>query len=283
VHTSFKQDVAATGRLSSKDPNLQNIPIRTETGRQIRSAFIPGPAGWKLLTADYSQIELRVLAHFSGDEALRRAFAVNQDIHTLVASEVYGVPLDAVTREQRRSAKAINFGIIYGQSAFGLAAALDIDQDEAAKFIDAYFARYPGVEAFMNATLDECRKLGYVATISGRRRPVTGVRSAERRGTSRQKILPERIAINTVIQGSAADLIKQAMILVHRRLMREQLDAKLLLQIHDELIFEAPEGELSQLAQLVTEEMQAAGTEISVPLVVDVKTGDNWAECELWG
>jgi DNA polymerase-1 len=282
VHTSFKQDVAATGRLSSKDPNLQNIPIRTETGRQIRSAFIPGDDGWKLLTADYSQIELRVLAHFSGDEALRRAFAGNQDIHTLVASEVYGVPLADVTREQRRSAKAINFGIIYGQSAFGLATALDIDKDEAGKFIDAYFARYPGVAAFMEATLDDCRTRGYVATISGRRRPVIGVRPAERRSESRQKILPERIAINTVIQGSAADLIKRAMILVHHRLGREKLAARLLLQIHDELVFEAPEAELPHLAQLVNEEMLAAGAELTVPLVVDVKTGANWAECELW-
>jgi DNA polymerase-1 len=274
--------VAATGRLSSKDPNLQNIPIRTETGRQIRSAFIPGHEGWKLLTADYSQIELRVLAHFSGDDALRSAFAGNQDIHTLVASEVYGVPLADVTREQRRSAKAINFGIIYGQSAYGLAAALDIDQDEAAKFIDAYFARYPGVETFMDVTLNECRTRGYVETISGRRRPVEGVRSAERRSKSRQKILPERIAINTVIQGSAADLIKKAMILVYRRLQNENLAAKMLLQIHDELIFEAPAAELSSLAQLVNEEMLAAGAELTVPLVVEVKTGANWAECELW-
>src|SRR5690606_35624255 len=149
----------------SKDPNLQNIPIRTETGRQIRSAFVPGEVGWKLLSADYSQIELRVLAHFSGDATLRRAFAENQDIHTLVASEVYGVPLDQVTKEQRRSAKAINFGVIYGQSPFGLAASLGIDKAEAAAFIEAYFARYPGVDAFMNQTLDDCRACGYVSTI----------------------------------------------------------------------------------------------------------------------
>lgn len=280
VHTSFKQDVAATGRLSSKDPNLQNIPIRTETGRQIRSAFIPGDPSWKLLTADYSQIELRVLAHFSGDATLKAAFEANQDIHTLVASQVNNVPLEAVTKEMRRSAKAINFGVIYGQSAFGLAAALEIDKSQAQAFIDAYFARYPGVDAFMTQTLDRCRELGYVSTISGRRRPVAGVRSAKQRGSSRQRLLPERIAINTVIQGSAADLIKQAMIYVYRRLRRESLQAKLLLQIHDELVLEAPPEELALLAKLVSEEMISAGRELTTPLVVDVKTGANWAECE---
>lgn len=282
VHSSFKQDVAATGRLSSKDPNLQNIPIRTETGRQIRSAFIPGSPDWKLLTADYSQIELRVLAHFSGDETLREAFANNQDIHTLVASQVNNVPLDQVTKEMRRNAKAINFGVIYGQSAFGLAAALDIDKDQAKAFIDAYFARYPGVDSFMNETLDRCREQGFVTTISGRRRPVAGVRSRMQRGDSRQRLLPERIAINTVIQGSAADLIKQAMINVYNRLRREQLQAKLLLQIHDELVLEAPPEELAAVAALVSAEMISAGSQLTTPLVVDVKTGNNWAECELW-
>jgi DNA polymerase-1 len=282
VHTSFKQDVAATGRLSSKDPNLQNIPIRTAEGRQIRSAFIPGCEGWKLLTADYSQIELRVLAHFSGDAALLAAFSENQDIHTLVASEVYGVSLDQVTKAQRRSAKAINFGIIYGQSPFGLAAALEIDKEQAAAFIEAYFAKYPGVDAFMNKTLDDCRATGLVSTISGRRRTVSGVRSADQRKKNRQRLLPERIAINTVIQGSAADLIKQAMINVHRRLQRQRLEAKLLLQIHDELVLEAPEAELATLAGLVAEEMAAAGRNLSTPLVVDVKTGSNWAQCEPW-
>ncbi|HTN77737.1 MAG TPA: DNA polymerase I, partial [Pirellulaceae bacterium] len=281
VHTSFKQDVAATGRLSSKDPNLQNIPIRSETGRQIRSAFVPGYPGWKLLTADYSQIELRVLAHFSADETLLSAFAAKHDIHALVASQVNNVPLEEVTKEMRRNAKAINFGVIYGQSAFGLAAALDISKETAQAFIDAYFARYPGVDAFMNRTLDTCREQGFVQTISGRRRAVAGVRSAAQRGDSRQRTLPERIAINTVIQGSAADLIKQAMLNVSRRLKREATQAKLLLQIHDELVLEAPEAELASLAQLITEEMIAAGQDLSTPLVVDVKTGANWAECEL--
>jgi DNA polymerase-1 len=277
VHTSFKQDVAATGRLSSTDPNLQNIPIRTETGREIRGAFTADPEGWKLLTADYSQIELRVLAHYSNDAALIRAFVEDQDIHALVASEVYGVPLDEVTSDMRRSAKAINFGIIYGQSPFGLAKALDITKDEAATFIDAYFERYPGVDKFMDQTLNDCRRNQFVSTALGRRRAVNGVRDAAVRG--RQRNLPERIAINTVIQGSAADLIKQAMLRVHRRMLEEQLQARMLLQIHDELVFEAPPEELAQLSKLVDEEMTAAG-QLSVPLKVDRKIGANWAECE---
>ena len=281
IHTSFKQDVAATGRLSSTEPNLQNIPVRTEEGREIRSAFLPGDPDWFLMTADYSQIELRVLAHFSGDQAMCQAFAEDRDIHTQVASEVYGVPLDAVTREMRRSAKAVNFGVIYGQSAFGLAKSLNIDKKEAATFIDAYFARYTGVDAFMKKVLEDCRANRYVSTILGRRRPVDGVRDPSRVGDPRQRTLPERIAINTVIQGSAADLIKQAMINVHRRLQREKLRTRMLLQIHDELVFELPAEERTALATLVTEEMVAAGR-LSVPLKVDIKVGKNWAECEPW-
>jgi DNA polymerase-1 len=277
VHTSFKQDVAATGRLSSTDPNLQNIPIRTETGREIRAAFTADPKGWKLLTADYSQIELRVLAHYSRDEALIRAFVEDQDIHALVASEVYGVPLDQVTSDMRRSAKAINFGIIYGQSPFGLAKALQISKDEAATFINAYFERYPGVDDFMDQTLTDCRNNQFVTTALGRRRAVSGVRDAAVRG--RQRNLPERIAINTVIQGSAADLIKQAMLRVHSRMQKEELQARMLLQIHDELVFEAPPEELEQLGALVDQEMTGAGN-LLVPLKVDHKTGENWAECE---
>lgn len=279
VHTSFKQDVAATGRLSSSDPNLQNIPIRTEQGRAIRSAFLPGPPGWRLLTADYSQIELRVLAHFSRDATLQEAFAADRDIHAQVASEVYGVPLEEVTSSMRRSAKAINFGVIYGQSPFGLAKSIDIEQSEAAKFIDAYFARLPGVDEFMQQTLIECRRLGYVTTISGRRRPVQGVRDPSTVRDKRQRNLPERIAINTVIQGSAADIIKRAMLNIYRRLKQEQLQAKMLLQIHDELVFEFPPEEEAKLIQLVREEMSQAA-QLSVPLRVDVKTGLNWAQCE---
>lgn len=279
VHTSFKQDVAATGRLSSTEPNLQNIPIRSEEGREIRSAFLPGEPGWLLFAADYSQIELRVLAHYSGDEALQRAFHEDRDVHTQVAAEVFEVPPEAVTREMRRSAKAVNFGVIYGQSPFGLAKALHIDQEEAARFINTYFARYSGVTAFIRQTLQDCRKRGYVETILGRRRPVHGVRDLNQVKDPHQRTLPERIAINTVIQGSAADLIKQAMILVYRRLRQEKLRARMLLQIHDELVLELPPDELDQLQAVVVDEMSRAG-KLAVPLKVDFKTGDNWAECE---
>lgn len=279
VHTSFKQDVAATGRLSSQDPNLQNIPVRTEAGRAIRSAFLPAE-GWQLMTADYSQIELRVLAHFSGDETLKEAFTNDRDIHTQVAAGVYNVPLEQVTREMRSSAKAINFGIIYGQSPFGLSKALDINQSDAAKFIEAYFARLPGVETFMQQVLVDCRSQGFVSTILHRKRPVEGVRDPRTLKNKRQRNLPERIAINTVIQGSAADIIKRAMLNVHRRLQREGLRSKLLLQIHDELVFEFPPEEQERLAKLVGEEMSGAA-QLSVPLKVDVKTGPNWAACEV--
>lgn len=275
VHASFNQVVAATGRLSSHDPNLQNIPVRNQRGREIRAAFLPGHEGWKLLAADYSQIELRVLAHFSGDVTLCESFHNDEDIHTRVASQVYGVPLDAVTSEMRRGAKAVNFGVIYGQSPFGLAKALDIDQAEAAEFIDAYFTRYPGVDRFLTQILEECPKTGYVSTILGRRRAIRGIRHI----TSRQRNLPERTAINTVIQGSAADLIKLAMINVHRRLRSEQWRARMLLQIHDELVFEVPPDELESLGQLVVEEMSGV-MQLAVPLKVDLKSGDNWAQCQ---
>jgi DNA polymerase-1 len=279
IHTSFNQDVAATGRLSSADPNLQNIPVRSDSRREIRAAFQPGVPGWKLLCADYSQIELRVLAHYSGDETLLQAFAADEDIHALVASQVYNVPRDQVTRDMRRSAKAINFGIVYGQSAFGLAASLDIPREEAQAFIDAYFAKYPGVDRFMEETLDQARANGYVSTIAGRRRPVQGVRSAASRGNKRQRLLPERIAINSVIQGSAADIIKLAMIRIHWRLKDESWQAKMLLQIHDELVFESPEAELPRLREMAATEM-AGVYKLSTPLKVDVKVGENWAECE---
>jgi DNA polymerase-1 len=279
IHTCFKQDVAATGRLSSQDPNLQNIPIRTDQGRQIRSAFLPGHDGWLLMAADYSQIELRVLAHFSGDEALRQAFESDRDIHAQVASEVYGVPLPSVTSAQRRTAKAVNFGVIYGQSPFGLAKMLGIEQRQAAEFIQRYFERYPGVDAFITRTLQQCRRDGFVSTILGRRRPVSGVRDPVKLADPRQRTLPERIAINTVIQGSAADIIKRAMNNVHRRLKSEQLAASMLLQIHDELVFEFPPGEEDRLSDMVREEMTAAAN-LAVPLKVDIKTGPNWAACE---
>ncbi len=281
VHTSFRQDVAATGRLSSTDPNLQNIPVRTEEGRNIRSAFRAGEDGWLLLAADYSQIELRVLAHFCGDEALREAFFNDRDIHTQVASEVYSVPLDEVTSAQRRSAKAINFGIIYGQSPFGLAKSLQISKGEAAEFIQAYFARFPGVRKFIEETIMTCRAQGYVSTLFDRRRRIKGVRDYASLNDARKQVMiePERIAVNTVIQGSAADLIKIAMLRVHRRLAQSGLNARMLLQIHDELVFEVKQCDCESLSKLVREEMSTVA-QLSVPLKVDVKAGLNWAECE---
>ncbi len=277
VHASFNQVVTATGRLSSSDPNLQNIPIRSQSGRAIRSAFLPGHEGWRLLAADYSQIELRVLAHYSGDETLLKAFTAGRDIHAEVASQVYGVPLDQVTSAMRRTAKVVNFGILYGQSPIGLAKQLGISRPEAADYIDAYFARYPGVEKFLVRTLEECRKKGYVCTVLGRRRAIRGIRE----GVGRYRNLPERTAVNTVIQGSAADLIKKAMIAIHRRLRSDKLAAKMLLQIHDELVFEVPSEEVDSLAQLVTAEM-AGVLPLAVPLGVDVKSGANWADVEPW-
>ncbi len=274
VHASFQQAVAATGRLSSSDPNLQNIPIRTEEGREIRAAFLPGHDGWRLLAADYSQVELRVLAHCSGDETLRAAFENDQDIHAAVASQVFGVPQSEVTSDMRRRAKAVNFGIVYGQSPFGLAKTINIEKEDAAEFIDAYFARYPRVEEFLREVLEQCRAEGFVTTIFGRRRAIRGIRP-EISGHSRN--LAERTAINTVIQGSAADLIKRAMIAVHARLRHEARAARLLLQIHDELLFELPPDEIEPVTQLVREEMSGAA-DLAVPLKVDINVGASWAE-----
>jgi DNA polymerase-1 len=275
VHASFHQVVTATGRLSSSDPNLQNIPIRTQEGREIRSAFLPGQDGWLLMAADYSQIELRVLAHFSADAQLCGAFARDEDIHARVAGQVNGVPLDQVTPEMRRAAKAVNFGVIYGQGAFGLARALGIDQEAATKFIDNYFEGYPGIEKFLTRVLAECRENGYARTILGRRRAISGVRE----GAGRQRNLAERTAVNTVIQGSAADLIKLAMVAIHRRLHKEHLPANMLLQIHDELVFEVRADHLATLADMVREEMEGVYP-LSVPLKVDVKAGPDWAVAE---
>lgn len=274
IHASFHQAVTATGRLSSSDPNLQNIPIRTEEGRAIRTAFI-AEEDWALISADYSQIELRILAHLSSDAHLCRAFAEDQDIHQAVAAEVFGVPPEAVTPELRRRAKAVNFGVIYGQTPFGLAKQLRISQEEAAQFIDSYFARYPGIDRFFESVLADCRERGFVQTILGRKRKITGIRE----NPNRQRNLPERTAINTVIQGSAADLIKKAMIRVHRRLRQEGLQTALLVQIHDELLLECPRIELPLAAEILREEMQNAFA-LSVPLKVDVRTGPNWGEMQ---
>ena len=274
VHASFNQVVAATGRLSSSDPNLQNIPIRSKEGREIRSAFLPGKDNWILLGADYSQIELRVLAHYAEDEALIGAFERDEDIHALVASQIHHVSLADVTDAMRHSAKAVNFGVIYGQSPFGLAKALKIDRDEAAEFINAYFDRYPQIDAFLAKTLEECRKQGYVTTLFGRRREIRGIRSES---AGRQRNLAERMAINTVIQGSAADLMKQSMINIARRIEKESFESKMLLQIHDELVFEVPPKELEALKTSVREEMESVA-KLRIPLKVDIKCGDTWAE-----
>jgi len=277
VHASFNQTVAATGRLSSSDPNLQNIPIRTDLGRQIRQAFVPGQADWLLLTADYSQIELRVLAHYSQDKALQQAFQEDRDIHAYVAAQIYGVPEEKVTKEQRRNAKTVNFGVIYGLSAFGLAKRLGMEQDEAADFIDAYFARYPGVLDFQEKLLANARSDGYVTTILGRRRAIEGIRP---RSSYKQRNQPEREVLNTVIQGSAADLIKAAMLKIHRQLQQGSLASRMLLQIHDELVFETPSTQRDDLARMVEDAMSNA-LKLDVPIKVDLAAGPNWLDTEV--
>jgi DNA polymerase-1 len=275
VHASFNQTVAATGRLSGSDPNLQNIPVRTEQGRQIRQAFIP-EEGWLLLTADYSQIELRLLAHFTGDAELKRAFSEERDIHGTVAAQIFGVDEKDVTPEMRRVAKTVNFGIIYGISAHGLAPRLGITLEEAAGFIDSYFARYPKVLEYQQRLLANCRRDRYVGTILGRRREISGIRAYT---TYQQRNQPEREAINMEIQGSAADLIKMAMLNIYRRLRREQRQARMLLQIHDELVFEVPPAELEDVARLVDKEMTTA-LKLDVPLQVDLAAGPNWLDVD---
>jgi DNA polymerase-1 len=272
VHTRLSQTGAATGRLSSSDPNLQNIPVRTELGRQIRAAFVAEP-GWTLLSADYSQIELRLLAHFSKDPVLIEAFRAGQDIHARTAQEVFGVGPLAQTAEHRRAAKAINFGIIYGLSPFGLAQQLGIDQKEAARFIAAYFARYPAVKQYLDAGLAEVRRMGFTRTLLGRRRPIPEIGSpvANLRG------LAERTALNTPLQGTAADLIKLAMIAIHRELAEQKLRSRMILQVHDELLFETPPEEMDRLHPLVRDAMEQVH-QLLVPLVVDLKAGPNWRD-----
>jgi DNA polymerase I len=272
LHTSFSQTGTATGRLSSSDPNLQNIPVRTELGRQIRAEFIAGP-GNRLLSADYSQIELRILAHFSEDPVLVEAFRKGQDIHSRTAQEVFGVGPMAQNAEHRRAAKAINFGIIYGQTPFGLAAQLGIDQKEAAKFIAAYFARYRGVKQYLDRSLAEARKSGVTRTLFGRIRPVPEITSPQ----PNLRNFAERTALNTPLQGTAADLIKIAMIAIDRQLAEEGLRAKMILQVHDELLFEAPHAEMDHLRKLVRPAMENAYA-LTVPLVVDMKAGPNWRD-----
>ncbi len=275
IHASFNQVVAATGRLSSSDPNLQNIPVRTEEGGRVREAFLPENPEWRLLCADYSQVELRILAHYSGDTALCEAFARGEDVHQAVAAEIFGVGLDAVDTSMRTAAKAVNFGVIYGQSPFGLAQSLGISRERAEEFIDAYFCRFSGVDRFLRKLLADCEHSGYAKTILGRRRAISGIRSHG----GPQRTPPERTAINTVIQGSAADLIKQAMINVDNRLRRELHPGRILLQIHDELVLETPAGRLNDLGRLVQEEMENA-LKLNVPLQVDLAAGINWLNVE---
>jgi DNA polymerase-1 len=274
LHTSFSQTTAATGRLSSSDPNLQNIPIRTELGREIRAAFV-AEKGKILLSADYSQIELRVMADMSGDAVLIEAFRNGEDIHARTAQEVFGVGPMAQNAEHRRAAKAINFGIIYGLSAFGLAQQLGIGQKEAAQFISAYFARYRGVKEFLEKILVETRKTGVAKTLFGRIRPIPEINSAQ----VQLRNFAERTALNSPLQGTAADLIKLAMINIDRRLADEKFEARMILQVHDELLFEAPPKEESKLEKLVREEMEGVH-KLAVPLVVEICSGPNWRDLD---
>jgi DNA polymerase-1 len=274
LHTSFSQTTAATGRLSSSDPNLQNIPIRTELGREIRAAFA-AEKGKILLSADYSQIELRVMAHFSQDPVLIEAFRNGEDIHARTAQEVFGVGPLAQTAEHRRAAKAINFGIIYGLSPFGLAQQLGIPQKEAAQFINAYFTRYRGVKVFLDNVLVETRKTAVAKTMFGRIRPITEIHSPQ----MQLRNFAERTALNSPLQGTAADLIKLAMINIDRRLASEKFEARMILQVHDELLFEAPLEEKGRLEKLVRKEMEGVH-ELAVPLAVEVYSGPNWRDLD---
>jgi len=274
LHTSFSQTGTATGRLSSSDPNLQNIPIRTELGREIRAAFV-AEKGNVLLSADYSQIELRIMAHFSKDPVLVDAFRNGEDIHARTAQEVFGVGPLAQTAEHRRAAKAINFGIIYGLSPFGLAQQLGIEQKEAAKFINAYFMRYRGVKEYLDDILAETRKTGVAKTLFGRIRPIPEINSPQ----MQLRNFAERTALNSPLQGTAADLIKLAMINIDARLAEEKFEAKMILQVHDELLFEAPAKERSKLEKLVKEEMEGVH-KLAVPIVVEIGFGPNWRDLE---
>ncbi|MDY4474961.1 DNA polymerase, partial [Mitsuokella sp.] len=270
--TSFNQTVTATGRLSSSDPNLQNIPVRTEEGRTIRALFEPGPGYEALLSADYSQIELRLLAHMSGDENLIDAFCRNQDIHARTAAEVFGLPLAEVTPEFRRRAKAVNFGIVYGISDYGLARDLRIPRKEAGAYITRYFERYPGVRRFMDQMVADAHAKGYVTTMFGRRRDLPAIKSRN----FNQRMLAERMAMNTPIQGSAADIIKLAMVAAYRRLKEEGLKSRILLQVHDELVLEITEDERAAVEAILHETMEHVA-DLRVPLLVDVHWGKDWA------
>ncbi|MBI4720468.1 MAG: DNA polymerase I, partial [Chitinivibrionia bacterium] len=273
VHTSYNQAVTTTGRLSSSDPNLQNIPIRTEAGREIRKAFIAGRDDWILLDADYSQIELRILAHLSRDAELVRAFEEGADVHRRTAAMMHGIDLDGVTDDMRSRAKTVNFGIIYGMGARGLAQALDIDAAEARRFIDEYFRCYPGVKRFVDETVASARKNGAVTTLLGRVRQLADIDSAD----NRARAFAERVAVNTPVQGTAADLIKVAMIKIAGELRRRKLEASMILQVHDELLFDLPAEELDEVRDIAARTMETA-VPLSVPLKVDTGFGRTWLE-----
>ncbi|MDQ6976922.1 MAG: DNA polymerase I, partial [Ghiorsea sp.] len=272
VHTSYNQAVTTTGRLSSTNPNLQNIPIRSEEGREIRKAFV-AEEGNQLIAADYSQIELRLMAHFSGDANLKQAFADGLDIHAATAASVNQIPLQEVSGEQRRQAKAVNFGILYGMSAFGLAKQLGVSRGDAKAFIEAYFAQYPTVQTFMDETLERARQQGYVETLLGHRVQVSDINSSN----GMQKAYAERTAINAPLQGSAADIIKVAMVNLQPRLLREFPQARLIMQVHDELIVECADSDVDRVSSLLKEVMEAAVV-LDVPLIADIGIGTSWFE-----
>jgi DNA polymerase-1 len=273
VHTSFNQTVAATGRLSSSDPGLQNIPIRGEMGKEIRKAFVPGEKGWVMVSADYSQIELRIMAHICKDEGMIEAFNKHEDIHRTTASKVFGVPPDKVTSDMRRKAKEVNFGLLYGIGPYGLKIRLRISQGEAKEVIDTYFQRFPRVREYINGTIEFARKHGYVETLLGRRRYLANINSKN----SAVRMAEERQAINMPIQGTAADMIKLAMVNIHREMKKKEMKSRMILQVHDELVFEAPKSELKQLEELVADKMKNA-MKLSVPIDVEVGNGPNWLD-----
>ena len=273
IHTSYNQAVTATGRLSSNNPNLQNIPVRTEKGREIRRAFVPRSEAYTLLAADYSQIELRIIAHLSQDPAMVADFNLGHDIHAATAAKVFHVPMEQVTKEQRSRAKAVNFGIIYGMSAFGLAERMELSRSEAADIIKKYFEEYAGIKEYMNRSIALAKERGYAKTILGRRRYLRDINSAN----SVVRGFAERNAINAPIQGSSADMIKIAMIGIHQELECLKMQSKMILQVHDELVFDAHLDELDVLKAIVNDKMVNA-LPLSVPVIVEMNTGSNWLE-----
>jgi DNA polymerase-1 len=274
IHTNFNQTITATGRLSSTEPNLQNIPMRTELGRRIRKVFVP-QKGCIFMDADYSQIELRVLAHMSGDEQLIEAYKMDEDIHRITASKVFHTPFEEVTDLQRRNAKAVNFGIVYGISSFGLSQDLSITQKEAKSYIEQYFKTYPGIKVFLDKTVADAKESGYCVTMFGRRRPVPELKSSN----FNQRSFGERVAMNSPIQGTAADIIKYAMVNVYDALKAKGLKSKLILQIHDELLIETRENEVEQVREILSHEMQNA-CQLAVKLEIDLHTGSDWYEAK---